>query len=128
MDIVVEYENKEYKFYEPGTDTLLVSQNLSEGFSNFSKYLKSVGAIKGSILEESNIRYHLDSKTFMKIVESNVNLLKRLQTGQSEFKTSQDKFGGSFEKSSLGQKAQGAFGKSAEFGDSFRKSDKKWKT
>ena len=134
MDIVVEYKDSEYRFYEPTTDTLLISANLGEGFRILNDYLIKSGLLGTDILQTDDIRYHIDSETFRNMVKSNVDLLKRLQTSDtSEFKTSSDRFGGSSQ-SSFGTSGllskKGGFGRS-EFGgksSKFGKSDKKWKT
>jgi hypothetical protein len=136
MDIVVAFDSgtKEYKFYEPTTDTLLISGSIWEGFVELNLFLASSGLISGGhcILDTPDISYHIDSQTFRSMVESNVGLLKRLQTADtSEFKTSSDRFGASqssFGKSTLFSKKEG-FG-SKEFGgkkSNFAKSNKKWK-
>lgn len=97
MDIVINYDpsKKEYKIYEPSSDTVLVSSNLTEGIVNLDIFLKSQGLIKedSDILLSENIDYHMDSYTMRAMVESNVNLIKRLRSGQSEFKNSSNKFG-----------------------------------
>lgn len=97
MDIVINYDpiKKEYKIYEPSTDTILVSTNLTEGIVNLDIFLKSQGLIQedSDILRSEDIDYHMDSYTMRAMVESNVNLLKRLRSSQSEFKNSSNKFG-----------------------------------
>lgn len=97
MDIVINYDpiKKEYKIYEPSTDTILVSTNLTEGIVNLDIFLKSQGLIQedSDILRSEDIDYHMDSHTMRAMVESNVNLLKRLRSSQSEFKNSSNKFG-----------------------------------
>ena len=49
--------------------------------------------IQGDILNNSDISYHLDSETMRQMIESNVNLLKRLKTAPSGFTLSSQKFG-----------------------------------
>lgn len=97
MDIVINYDpsTKEYKIYEPTTNSMIVSMNLTEGLVNLNLFLKSSGLISedSDILLSKNIGYHLDSETFIAIIQSNVDLLKRLQSGPSEFKKSANKFG-----------------------------------
>lgn len=97
VEIVIEYDQgtQEYKIYEPTTDTLLVSSNLTEAFVNLSMFLTSAGLIQGDILNYPDISYHFDSYTVKSMIESNVNLLKRLQTAPSGFMISSQKFGGS---------------------------------
>ena len=97
MDIVINYDPgiKEYKIYEPTTDSMIVSMNLTEGLVNLNLFLKSSGLIAedSDILLSKDIGYHLDSETFIAMIQSNVDLLKRLQSGPSEFKKSAGKFG-----------------------------------
>lgn len=97
VEIVINYDqdSQGYKIYEPTTDTLLVSSNLTEAFVNLSMFLSSSGLIQGDILNYPEISYHLDSYTVKSMIESNVNLLKRLQTAPSGFMISSQKFGGS---------------------------------
>ena len=97
MDIVINYDpgTKEYKIYEPTTDSMIVSMNLTEGLVNLNLFLKTSGLISedSDILLSKDIGYHLDSETFVAMIQSNVDLLKRLQSGPSEFKKSAGKFG-----------------------------------
>lgn len=95
MDIVINYDpsTKEYKLYEPSTDSLILSMSLTEGLVNLNEFLKSSGLISEDILGSTNIGYHLDSETFIAMIKSNVELLKRIQSGPSEFKKSAGKFG-----------------------------------
>lgn len=132
MDIVITYDpiTKNFKFYEQSADVLLESSGLAEGLVNLNNYLVSSGKMSGGedLLNSYNINYHIDSVTFKKMVESNVKLVKRLQTGQSEFKKSNDKFGTS-EKPGGFSGFKGDFS-SSRFGDKnsgFRKSYKRWK-
>lgn len=84
-----------YGVYEPSTDTLMVASNLSEALVSLSKFLKDSGMISGDILSSDNISYHLDSRSMKGIVESNVNLLKRLSNAPSGFMISSQRFGSS---------------------------------
>ena len=95
MDIVINYDptTKEYKLYEPSTDSLILSTNLTEGLVNLNEFLKSSGLVSEDILNSADIGYHLDSETFIAMIKSNVDLLKRIQSGPSEFKKSAGKFG-----------------------------------
>ena len=97
MDIVINYDpnTKEYKIYEPTTDSMIISLNLTEGLVNLNLFLKSSNLIPedSDILLSKDIGYHLDSETFITMVQSNVELLKKLQNGPSEFKKSAGKFG-----------------------------------
>lgn len=97
VEVVINYDQstQEYKIYEPTTDTLLISSNLTEAFVNLSVFLTSAGLIHGDILNYPEISYHFDSHTVKSMIESNVNLLKRLQTAPSGFMISSQKFGGS---------------------------------
>ena len=97
MDIVINYDpnTKEYKIYEPSTDSMIISLNLTEGLVNLNLFLKTSGLIPedSDILLSKEIGYHLDSETFVAMIQSNVELLKRLQNGPSEFKKSAGKYG-----------------------------------
>lgn len=95
MDIVINHDptTKEYKIYEPSTDSLIISMNLTEGIVNLNEFLQSSGLITEDILKSTNIAYHLDGETFIAMIQSNVDLLKRIQSGPSEFKKSAGKFG-----------------------------------
>lgn len=99
IDIVINYDkqNKEYRLYEPTTDTMIITANLSETFIKLSEFLVQTGMIaKGDILNTDQITYHLDSGTLISMVESNVNLMKRLtQQAPSIFTASAMKFGNS---------------------------------
>ena len=128
IDIVIGYdkENEMYKFYEPTTDTLLVTTSLSESFLRISEFLNAKGMIPGDILGTSDIRYHIDSATFLAMIESNVTLLKRLNTAPSGFMISGQRFGQTQSPQSGGskkgrtKKTTGFSGKSA-FKQSYKK-------
>ena len=95
IDVVVTYDKDQevFKVYEPTSDTLLVTSNLSESFVKLSEFLKNSGMINNDILTSDNIRYHIDSATFLAMIESNVNLLKRLNQSPSGFMISSQRFG-----------------------------------
>jgi hypothetical protein len=139
IDVVVGFDQEQgmYKIYEPTTDTLFVTASLGDSFLKLSEFLKEQGMIPEDILKSNDIRYHIDSSTFVAMVESNVNLMKRLSQGPSSFMISDKRFGqptGQLQQQ-LQQKKQtgrykgkgkkpkfksGNFSKSA-FGDSYRK-------
>jgi hypothetical protein len=132
IDVVIGYDKEEqvYKVYEPSTDTLLVTTSLGESFIKLSEFLKSKGMIMGDLLGDDSIRYHIDSATLLAMVESNANLLKRLNQAPSGFMISGQRFGQSTTSSSSsnkgGQKKQkfggsgGTFSKS-KFNESYKK-------
>lgn len=132
IDVVIGYDKEEqvYKVYEPSTDTLLVTTSLGESFIKLSEFLKSKGMIPGDLLGDENVRYHIDSATLLAMVESNANLLKRLNQAPSGFMISGQRFGQSTTSSSSsnkgGQKKQkfggtgGTFSKS-KFNESYKK-------
>lgn len=96
MEIVINYDSgtRIFKIYEPSTDTLLGSANLTEALVNLSEFLKTSGHLGDSgILGASDINYHIDSATMIKMIESNVELLKRISTGPSAFTISGSRFG-----------------------------------
>jgi hypothetical protein len=134
IDVVIGFDKEEqvYKVYEPSTDTLLVTTSLGESFIKLSEFLKSKGMIPGELLGDDNVRYHIDSATLLAMVESNANLLKRLNQAPSGFMISGQRFGQSTTTSSSsgnrggGQKKQkfggtgGTFSKS-KFNESYKK-------
>ena len=132
IDVVIGYDKEDqvYKVYEPSTDTLLVTTSLGESFIKLSEFLKSKGMIPGDLLGDDNVRYHIDSATLLAMVESNANLLKRLNQAPSGFMISGQRFGQSTTSSSSsnkgGQKKQkfggsgGTFSKS-KFNESYKK-------
>ena len=133
IDVVIGYDKEDqvYKVYEPSTDTLLVTTSLGESFIKLSEFLKAQGMIMGDLLGDDSVRYHIDSATLLAMVESNANLLKRLNQAPSGFMISGQRFGQSTASSSQsssrgGQKKQkfggsgGTFSKS-KFNESYKK-------
>ena len=96
IDVVIGFDEEKdvYKVYEPTTDTLFVTASLGDSFLKLSEFLKSHGMIIGDILSARDIRYHMDSACFLAMVESNVNLLKRLNQAPSGFMLSEKRMGG----------------------------------
>ena len=97
INVVINYDSqtKEYRLYEPTTDTIIITSNLSETFIKLSEFLVSSGMITGDLLNTDQVTYHLDSGTLISMVESNVNLLKRLmQQAPSVFASASQKFKG----------------------------------
>lgn len=146
MDIVINYEEetKEYKVYEPTTDTLIITTNLPDLFIKLGGYLKDSGLISCDLLECKDITYHIDSPTFIAIMQNNVALTNRMNEGPSGFMISNKKFGGPLAASSgligpsLKQKSdrnrgknnsgfgKGSFGKGGFSNSSFGESGKKF--
>lgn len=95
IEIVINYDKdrKEFKLYEPTTDTLFITSSLGESFIKLNDFLQSQGMITGDILETLDITYHIDSLTFLALIENNVNLLKRLNTAPTAFMASSQRFG-----------------------------------
>ncbi len=95
IEIVINYDKdrKEFKLYEPTTDTLFITSSLGESFIKLNEFLQSQGMITGDILESLDITYHIDSLTFLALIENNVNLIKRLNTAPTAFMASSQKFG-----------------------------------
>ena len=126
VEIVINYDkdNQKFNVYEPTTDTLLVSSNLTEALVNLSLFLGSAGLIQGDILDYPEISYHLDSYTVKSMVESNVNLIKRLQTAPSGFTISNQRFGGT--SGSLPIRKNSSSKNDSSFSESYKKSDRKF--
>lgn len=97
LTIVIEYESlgKQFNIYEPTTDTLLVSENLTEGLVLLNDFLMKNNLIEKDILKTDSIKYQLDSSTMKAMIDSNVKLIKKLSRGPSDFQISKDKFGSS---------------------------------
>jgi hypothetical protein len=127
IDVVINYDKakKEYRLYEPTTDTIIITSNLSETFIKLSELLVSTGLIPdGDILNTNLVTYHLDSGTLISMVESNVNLLKRLtQQAPSIFTSAARKFGGVSASNSLLSSSQSSFQKKNDYNN--RETDKK---
>lgn len=97
IEIVIKYDpsRSEYKIYEPTTDTLMASSNLTEALCMLNKFINSSGLSSVSnILDCPDISYHIDSATMKAMIESNLSLLNRLRTAPSGFAMSSQKFGG----------------------------------
>lgn len=101
IEIVINYnkDKDEFMVYEQKTDTILVSKTLTEALVNLSNFLVSKNLIKTDILNCSDISYHFDSETMKRMIESNVNLMKRLSTAPSGFALSSQRFGTSISQS-----------------------------
>ena len=95
IEIVVKYDKDRKLFivYEPTTETLFLTASLGESFLKLSQFLKEQGMIESDILQTDNISYHIDSASFIAMVESNANLLKRLSQAPSGFTISSQRFG-----------------------------------
>lgn len=105
VQIVINYdpETTSYKIWEPTTQNLILTQDLTEALVTLSMFLQSKGLITGDILGTEEISYHLDSHTMKSIIESNVKLLKRLQNAPTGFQKSSQRFGVSNISSSSGK-------------------------
>ncbi len=95
VDIVINFDKEQnvFKAYEPSTDTLFVTSSLGDTFNKIEAHLKQYGLIAGTLLGDQNITYHLDSPTFIAMVQSNANLLKRLNNAPTGFMISQQRLG-----------------------------------
>lgn len=102
IEIVINYiqDKDEFRIYEPTTDTILVSKNLTEALVNLSNFLIN-NNLGSDILNCTEISYHLDSYTLKKMIESNVNLMKKLNTAPSAFMISSQKFGSTISQTKL---------------------------
>ncbi len=133
IDVVVNFDpaRGEFKLYEPTTDTLLITTSLGETFAKLDEFLRERGLLATNILSTADVNYHIDSATFIAMVKSNADLLKRLNNAPSGFMISSNRFGitpGQNLKDSF-QKDQGGRGKkkTAMFSkSSFRNSGKKF--
>jgi len=95
IEIVINYDKdrREFNLYEPTTDTLLITSSLGETFIKLNEFLQSQGMITTDILGSTDIMYHIDSLTFLALVESNAGLIKQLNNAPSGFMISSQRFG-----------------------------------
>lgn len=95
MDIVINYDqdSNQFKVYEPTTDTVIITTNLTLALINLSNFLINQGL--SDILNCPDVNYHLDSYTMKVMIESNVSLLKKINSSniKSGFMISSQKFG-----------------------------------
>lgn len=123
-----------YKIYEPSTDSLMVSANLTEALILLNKLLHEKGLSQQDLLNCDDISYHIDSRTMKSIIEGNLTLIKRLQTAPSGFMISAQRFGssgtsqgsnnngGSQQKgNNSGRRSSGSFSGATGFKQSFKK-------
>lgn len=94
IEIVINFDpQKQYfKIYEPSSDSLMVSANLTEALCILNKFLLDSGMIKEDILKSPDISYHIDSYTMKGIIEGNLKLVKRLNQAPSGFQISSQRF------------------------------------
>ena len=120
IDIVVGFDKEQgmYKIYEPTTDTMFVTTSLGDSFLRLSEFLKSRGMIPGDLLSAQDIRYHMDSSCFLAMVESNVNLLKRLNQAPSGFMISEQRMK---QQTGKKQKFKGKGFSKSTFNESYKK-------
>ena len=94
IEVVINYDpiQKTYKIYEPSTDSLMVSSNLTEALVTLNQFLLNSGLTDTDLLNSPDISYHLDSYTIRGIIEGNLKLVKRLNQAPSGFQLSGKKF------------------------------------
>ena len=124
IDVVINYDEStgSFKLYEPTTDTLLITTSLGDTFIKLSEFLRQSGLIAEDILSSSEITYHIDSATFLALIQSNVSLLKRLNTAPSGFMISSKRFGVSGQGGNNTNSSSKKKGKRFGSGGSFSKS------
>ena len=95
IEVVIKYDEskKEYLVYEPTTNSLMASTNLTESLVLLNKFLLDSGMSQVDLLQCPDISYHIDSYTMRAIVEGNIQLMKRLNTAPSGFMISNQRFG-----------------------------------
>lgn len=118
IDVVINFDESkgEFRLYEPTTDTLLITTSLGETFGKLDEFLREKGLIATNILSTLDVNYHIDSTTFIAMVKSNADLLKRLNNAPSGFTISSNRFGIT--------PGQGGFKDSGNFQNNQRKSKK----
>ena len=95
VDVVIGFDKEKNLFmaYEQTTDSLFITSSLGDTFNKLEEHLRKCGIIADSLLSEQNITYHIDSPTFVAMVKSNANLLKRLNNAPSGFMVSSQRLG-----------------------------------
>lgn len=95
IEVVIKYDDtkKVYMIYEPTTDSMMASTNLTEALVMLNKFLMDSGMSKVDLLECPDISYHVDSQTMKSIIEGNIQLIKRLRQAPSGFMISNQRFG-----------------------------------
>jgi hypothetical protein len=126
VEIVIKFDpDKEmFNVYEPTSDTLLITNSLSESLLKLNDFLKSEKFIKDDLLNTAEVSYHIDSYTMSTMIRSNANLLKRLSTANSGFTVSTQKFGSNKSNNKFNSMATRNWEKG--FGSAFTKSHKKF--
>ena len=125
VEVVINYDKDSnvFKAYEPSTDTIFITASLGDTFNKLEAHLLQYGLIASSLFSDQNITYHLDSPTFIAMVQSNANLLKRLNNAPSGFMISSQRLGlgsGTSNSKDRGNKKSGSSNKKA---GSFSKSN-----
>lgn len=120
IEVLINYipDKKCFGVYEQSTDTLLYAESLSEALVLLSAFLRDSGLITEDILSCNNISYHMDSYTVKAMVESNVNLMKRLSNAPSGFMISSQRFGSSMTQNNKKDNSGGDFKTQSKFGRS----------
>lgn len=124
IEVVIKYDaNKEvYVIYEPTTDSMMASTNLTEALVMLNQFLLDTGMSQVDILQCPDISYHIDSQTMKSIIEGNLQLIKRLRQAPSGFMISNQRFGQSPTASNLKVKQQAA---QQQTGDNKKKSGRR---
>lgn len=122
--ITFDPDKEVFKVYEPSSDTLLVTNTLTESLMKLNEFLKSENMITGDLLNTADVSYHMDSYSMSTMIRSNANLLKRLSTANSGFTVSTQKFGSNRANNKFNSMASRNWNKG--FGTAFNKSHKKF--
>lgn len=126
VEIVIKFDpDKEmFNVYEPTSDTLLITNSLTESLLKLNEFLKTENLIKDDLLNTAEVDYHIDSYTMSTMIRSNANLLKRLSTANSGFTVSTQRFGSNRSNNKFNSMATRNWEKG--FGSAFTKSHKKF--
>lgn len=122
IEVAINYDpvQKIFKIYEPSTDSLMVSSNLTEALITLNQFLLDSGLTNTDLLNSPDISYHLDSYTIKGIIEGNLKLVKRLNQAPSGFQLSGKKFN---EDSSADKRKsrRGSLGSASGFRSAYKK-------
>lgn len=97
MQVTINYDlnDEEYKLYVKELDALFTSDELFKVIVIFNTYLMELYGAEFNVLKSDEIDYIMDSYTMRQMIQSNVNLLKRLNRQPSAFQESANRFGAS---------------------------------
>lgn len=97
MQVIINYSQDEelFKLYVPDFDALYEAEELFKVIVMFNAHLMEAYGVEFNVLKSNEIDYVMDSYSMRQMIQSNVNLLKRLNRQPSAFQESANRFGAS---------------------------------